>query len=234
VDTLVDNLGRHGRGQDDGSLLVARLGPEVGSGLGTGKLTPDVDVVCWSALSLGKKEGDTWCGGKEDLRIGVGVKGIGCEKKARKISRFPPLLLSSHKSQSSSEFLVILLNLNDWERWLTDFCVVRLFHVQSILYDGNTSVGNNTVNRTKGLVNLLEGRLDLFSVSNITLPRLDLDTVLLGEVGSDVVGVLGRVEDDGNVGGSLGEGLGDGVSDTCRLVFGRSKWRRVWKWSGGW
>jgi hypothetical protein len=49
VDALVDNLGRHGRGQHDGSLLVARLGPEVGSGLGTGELTPDVDVVFWSA-----------------------------------------------------------------------------------------------------------------------------------------------------------------------------------------
>ena len=45
VDTLVDNLGRHGRGQDDGSLLVAGLGPKVGSGLSTGELTPNVDVV---------------------------------------------------------------------------------------------------------------------------------------------------------------------------------------------
>ena len=48
------------------------------------------------------------------------------------------------------------------------------------------------------------------------MPCLDLDAVLLGEVGSDVVGVLGAVEDDGNVGGGLGEGLGDGESDTCR------------------
>lgn len=74
------------------------------------------------------------------------------------------------------------------------------------------------MNGTECLVNLLEGRLDLFGVSNITLPCLDLDTVLLGEIGSDVVSVLGRVEDDGNVGGSLGEGLGNGVSDTCKLV----------------
>jgi hypothetical protein len=71
------------------------------------------------------------------------------------------------------------------------------------------------MNGTEGLVNLLEGRLNLLGVSNITLPGLDLDVVLLGEVGSNIVGVLGRVEDDGNVGGSLGEGLGDGVSDTC-------------------
>jgi len=63
---------------------------------------------------------------------------------------------------------------------LTDFGEIRLLHLQSILYNGDTSVGNNTVNGTEGLVNLLEGRLDLFGVSNITLPCLDLDTVLLG------------------------------------------------------
>jgi len=51
VDTLVDDLGRHGRSQDDGSLLVAGLGPEVGSGLSAGELTPDVDVVYRSAES---------------------------------------------------------------------------------------------------------------------------------------------------------------------------------------
>ena len=45
MDTLVDDLGRHGRGQDDRTLLVARLGPEVGSGLGTSELSPNVDVV---------------------------------------------------------------------------------------------------------------------------------------------------------------------------------------------
>jgi len=46
VDSLVDDLGRHGGGEDDGSLLVAGLGPEVGGGLSTGELSPDVDVVC--------------------------------------------------------------------------------------------------------------------------------------------------------------------------------------------
>jgi len=66
------------------------------------------------------------------------------------------------------------------EMRLTDFGEIRLLHLQSILYNGDTSVGNNTVNGTEGLVNLLEGRLDLFGVSNITLPCLDLDTVLLG------------------------------------------------------
>jgi hypothetical protein len=45
VDSLVDDLGRHGGSEDDGSLLVAGLGPEVGSGLSTGELSPDVDVV---------------------------------------------------------------------------------------------------------------------------------------------------------------------------------------------
>ena len=45
MDSLVDDLGRHGGGEDDGSLLVAGLGPKVGSGLGTGELTPNVDVV---------------------------------------------------------------------------------------------------------------------------------------------------------------------------------------------
>jgi hypothetical protein len=55
VDTLVDDLGRHGRGQDDGSLLVAGLGPEVGGGLSTGELTPDVDVVYRSAGRSGAR-----------------------------------------------------------------------------------------------------------------------------------------------------------------------------------
>jgi len=50
MDTLVDDLGRHGRGEDDGSLLVARFGPEIGGSLGTSKLSPDVDVVYSSAL----------------------------------------------------------------------------------------------------------------------------------------------------------------------------------------
>jgi hypothetical protein len=45
VDTLVHDLGRHGRSEDDGTLLEAGLDPEVGDGLGTGELTPDVDVV---------------------------------------------------------------------------------------------------------------------------------------------------------------------------------------------
>jgi hypothetical protein len=45
VDSLVDDLGRHGGSKDDGSLLVAGLGPEVGGGLSTGELSPDVDVV---------------------------------------------------------------------------------------------------------------------------------------------------------------------------------------------
>ena len=46
MDSLVDDLGRHGGGEDDGSLLVAGLGPEVGGGLSTSELSPDVDVVC--------------------------------------------------------------------------------------------------------------------------------------------------------------------------------------------
>lgn len=60
VDALVDDLRRlrvslrsimgrrmthHGRGEDDGALLVSGLDPQVGDGLGTGKLAPDVDVV---------------------------------------------------------------------------------------------------------------------------------------------------------------------------------------------
>jgi hypothetical protein len=97
---------------------------------------------------------------------------------------------------------------------LTDFRVIRLLHLQSILDDGNTSIGNNTVNRTESLVNLLKGSLDLFGVSNITLPSLDFNTVLLCEVGCYVVGVGGRVEDDRYVCGSSGEGFGDCESDT--------------------
>jgi len=52
VNSLVDNLGRHGGSKDDGSLLVAGLGPEVGGGLSTGELSPDVDVVCELAQIL--------------------------------------------------------------------------------------------------------------------------------------------------------------------------------------
>ena len=97
---------------------------------------------------------------------------------------------------------------------LTDFRVIRLLHLQSILDNGNTSVGNNTMNRTESLVNLLEGSLDLLGVSNITLPCLDFNTVLLCEVGCYVVGIFGRVEDDCYVCGSSGEGFGDCESDT--------------------
>lgn len=53
MNSLVDDLGRHGGSKDDGSLLVAGLGPEVGGGLSTGELSPDVDVVCLSAQVLG-------------------------------------------------------------------------------------------------------------------------------------------------------------------------------------
>jgi hypothetical protein len=37
----------------------------------------------------------------------------------------------------------------------------------------------------------------------------------LGNVGRDLLGILGRVVDDSNVGVGLGEGLGDGFTDTC-------------------
>jgi len=105
------------------------------------------------------------------------------------------------------------------ERELTDFGEIRLLHLQSVLDDGNTSVGNNTVNRTESLVDLLEGRLDLLGVSNITLPSLDLDTVLLCEIGGYVVGICSRVEDDCNVCGSSSESLGDCETDTCLLAL---------------
>lgn len=101
---------------------------------------------------------------------------------------------------------------------LTDFAEVGLLHVQSILDDRYTGVGDDAVNGTESLVNLLEGRLDLLGVADVTLPCLDLDVVLLGEVGSDVVCVLGAVENDGDVGGSLGEGLGDSKPDTCKDI----------------
>ena len=57
VDTLVDDLTRHGRGEDDGTLLVAGLDPEVGSGLGADELTPNVDVV-WSSADVRCKAAD--------------------------------------------------------------------------------------------------------------------------------------------------------------------------------
>jgi len=52
VNSLVDDLGRHGGSKDNGSLLVAGLGPEVGGSLSAGELSPDVDVVCRLALIL--------------------------------------------------------------------------------------------------------------------------------------------------------------------------------------
>jgi hypothetical protein len=58
VDSLVDNLGRHGRGEDDGSLLVARLGPKVGGSLSTGELTPNIDVVYKSARFMWRQSLD--------------------------------------------------------------------------------------------------------------------------------------------------------------------------------
>jgi hypothetical protein len=127
--------------------------------------------------------------------------------------------LTSARLLSSNTLLVLLNPSSPISRanrgsGLTDFRVIRLLHLQSILDDGNTSIGNNTVNRTESLVNLLKGSLDLLGVSNITLPSLDLDTVLLCEVGCYVVGVGGRVEDDCYVCGSSGEGFGDCESDT--------------------
>lgn len=74
---------------------------------------------------------------------------------------------------------------------------------------------------TESLVDLLEGSLDLLDVSYITLPCLDLDTVLLGEILCDVVGIFGGVEDDCDICGSSGKSLGDCKSDTCESV--RSK-----------
>jgi hypothetical protein len=72
VDSLVDDLGRHGGGEDNGSLLVAGLGPEVGGGLSTGELSPDVDVVCGSVyFSLeGSKAGTPEAG---EAIVGVRV-----------------------------------------------------------------------------------------------------------------------------------------------------------------
>jgi hypothetical protein len=60
----------------------------------------------------------------------------------------------------------------------------------------------------------LEGGLDELGVSDVTLPGLDLDAVLLGDLRGDLGGVLGRVVDDGDVGAGLGERLRDGSADT--------------------
>jgi len=97
---------------------------------------------------------------------------------------------------------------------LTDKGEVLLLHVQSVLDDRDTGVGNETGDGAHLLVDLGKGLLDDVGVSDITLPGLALDAVLLGEVGSDLLSVLGRVVDDGNVGVGLGEGLGDGFTDT--------------------
>lgn len=45
MDALVDDLGRHGRGEDDGTLGVLLLDPKVGDGLSTRELAEDIDVV---------------------------------------------------------------------------------------------------------------------------------------------------------------------------------------------
>ena len=70
------------------------------------------------------------------------------------------------------------------------------------------------MNRSKRLVNLFKGALDLVDISDIALPCLDLDIVLFSKSLGDLVCVLGRVEDDGDVGVGLGKSLGDGESDT--------------------
>lgn len=57
MDSLVDDLGGHGGSENDRSLLVSGLGPEIGGGLGTSELTPNVDVVCWSACCIARREG---------------------------------------------------------------------------------------------------------------------------------------------------------------------------------
>lgn len=68
--------------------------------------------------------------------------------------------------------------------------------------DRDTRVGSNGVNRSEVLFDLSESRLDLVRVSDVALVSLDSLVVLLGEVGSDFLGVLGRVVDHGD--GSVG------------------------------
>lgn len=87
VDALVDNLRRHGRGQDDRALLVARLGPQVGGGLGTSKLAPDVDVVCKRvscavASVMEEERNRDW--GRREGESGREGKGVECEQVGTK------------------------------------------------------------------------------------------------------------------------------------------------------
>lgn len=65
VDPLVDDLGRHARSEDDGTLLEAGFDPQVGGGLSASELAPDVDVVWLSAMTL-----DVCCRGSSRLPAG--------------------------------------------------------------------------------------------------------------------------------------------------------------------
>lgn len=102
-----------------------------------------------------------------------------------------------------------------WPSELTNERKVLLGHLQSILHDRNTSVRDETSNGTHLGVNLLERLLHQLLVPNIALPSFDLDIVLLGDLSSDVLGVLGRVVDDGYVTAGASDRLGDGAADTA-------------------
>ena len=124
---------------------------------------------------------------------------------------------------------------------LTDKRKVLLLHLQGVLDDRDTGVGHQASDGAERLVNLLEDLLDELWVSDVALPRLDLDAVLLGDLGRDLLGVLGRVVDDGDVGRGLGEGLGDGTADTSVTagdddgVSGKVDWGSegvFWGWEG--
>jgi hypothetical protein len=70
VDALVDNLRRHGRGEDDRALGILFLDPEIGNGLGARELTEDVDVICRVSLDLTCIDicSDTMCKGKSNVQ----------------------------------------------------------------------------------------------------------------------------------------------------------------------
>ena len=63
----------------------------------------------------------------------------------------------------------------------------------------------HTSDSAKVRVDLLEGLCDLSRVTDITLVGLALYAVLFGDFGSDIVSVLGRAEDDCDIGASLCE-----------------------------
>lgn len=96
------------------------------------------------------------------------------------------------------------------------------------------------MDRTHLLIDFLEGLVDEVCLTDIALESLDLCAVVFGQLGGDIVGVLGRPlrarrqpyqgqeigtasahVDNGNIASSLGDSIGDCESDTTVTAYER-------------